>query len=94
MEIAHRHEPSRPVTRSYLWLVTNKFGAYAMVCLQSEMGMRYDAPADKHSFYGRSSYGARIRAPLPAYHHRRFAAPLPRARAFGANPNNQSSIVL
>ena len=50
MEIAHRHEPSRPVTRSYLWLVTNKFGAYAVVCLQSEMGMRYDAPADKHSF--------------------------------------------
>jgi hypothetical protein len=49
MEIAHRLEPSRPVTCSYLWLVTNKFGAYAVVCLQSGMGIRYDALADKHS---------------------------------------------
>jgi hypothetical protein len=94
MEIAHGLEPSRPVTRSYLCLVTNKFGVYAVVCLQSGMGMRYDAPADKHSFFGRSSYGASIRAPLPAYHHWRVAALLPRARAFGAPPHNQSSIVL
>src|SRR6266498_6130273 len=43
--------------------------------------------------YGRSSYDASIRVPLPAYHHRRFAAPLPRARAFTPIPDNQSSIV-
>src|SRR5215475_2741519 len=41
----------------------------------------------------RSSYGASIRVPLPAYHHRRFAAPLPRASAFTPIPDNQSSIV-
>src|SRR5215470_16926489 len=43
--------------------------------------------------YGRSSYDASIRVPLPAYHYRRFAAPLPRARAFTPIPENQSSIV-
>src|SRR5262245_61470449 len=43
--------------------------------------------------YGRSSYDARIRVPLTAYHPRRFAAPLPPARAFATIPENQSSIV-
>src|SRR5215813_12707421 len=43
--------------------------------------------------YGRSSYDASIRVPLPAYHHRRFAAPLPRARSGAPIPDNQASIV-
>jgi len=93
MEIAHRLEPSRPVTHSYSWLVTSKFGAYAGVCLQSGMGIMM-RPLINIVFYGRSSYGAGMRVPLPAYHHGRFAAPLPRARVFAAIPDNQSSIVL
>src|SRR5262249_46317196 len=43
--------------------------------------------------YGRSSYDASMRSPLPAHHPRRFARAFFCARAFTPIPDNKASIV-